>query len=282
MKATVSEGDRLWTADLAAPLDISIELNPHSNEQPQAFFLPPARALAVEVGPFVGDTRRGGSCNCEMVTLYPHGNGTHTECVGHVTRERIGVQSLLRDVFLPATLLTVHPQSFAESGETYPAPHAADELAVTRASIERAVDSLGRALGGVEAGFLQALILRTAPNCAAKRRRSYSGAGTAYLTEEAMAWIRERGTEHLLVDLPSIDREDDGGLLPLHCAFWDVPPDRSLGTASASRRSITEMVYVDDRIADGLYLVNLQIPPLALDAVPSRPLLFPVALDRAR
>ena len=59
--------------DLAIPLDFE-------GDQPHAFGLPRARAHAAEGGGFIGDTRRGGSCNCETITLNPHGSGTHTEC----------------------------------------------------------------------------------------------------------------------------------------------------------------------------------------------------------
>ena len=251
----------LWAVDLGRPLDISIESILHSDRQPQAFFLPKARAAAVEIGAFVGDTRRGGSCNCDSVTLVPHGNGTHTECVGHITADRVGIHDTLKDAFIPATVLTVEPEPFAASGETYPWPHDGAELAVTRAGLERAL----AASGCGSPAFTRALVIRTLPNPDAKRGASYSGTCPAYLTAEAARWIaEEREVEHLLVDLPSVDREEDGGGLHVHRVFWGAGP----------RRSITEMVFVSAAIADGPYLLNLQIPPLALDAAPSRPLLF--------
>jgi len=37
--------------------------------------------------------------------------------------------------------------------------------------------------------------------------------------------------------------------------------------------TITEMVFVDDSIADGLYLLNLQVASLRNDAAPSRPVI---------
>ncbi len=43
----------------------------------------------MQAGEFLGDTRSGGSCNAEVLTLTPHCNGTHTECIGHITDERI-------------------------------------------------------------------------------------------------------------------------------------------------------------------------------------------------
>ena len=40
--------------------------------------------------------------------------------------------------------------------------------------------------------------------------------------------------------------------------------------------SITEMVYVPNSTADGVYLLSLQVAPILLDAAPSRPVLFPL------
>ena len=34
------------------------------------------------------------------------------------------------------------------------------------------------------------------------------------------------------------------------------------------------MIYVDEKIEDGKYLLNLQIPSFVSDAAPSRPLIF--------
>ena len=185
LEASLTIGGQLWAVGISDPIDISIELDPHSERQPDAFFLPRANAVAVEVGAFLGDTRRGGSCNCEVVTLYPHGNGTHTECIGHVIHDRVSVHGVLGSALFAATLLTVRPEPIGQSGDTYPCRHDPGEHAVSRAAIERALG----AMGGATRGFLDALVLRTEPNDVAKRYRSYSGACPPYLTQEAMDFI---------------------------------------------------------------------------------------------
>jgi hypothetical protein len=38
--------------------------------------------------------------------------------------------------------------------------------------------------------------------------------------------------------------------------------------------TITEMIFVDDSIADGLYLINMQIASFESDASPSKPVLY--------
>jgi hypothetical protein len=40
--------------------------------------------------------------------------------------------------------------------------------------------------------------------------------------------------------------------------------------------TITEMVFVPDAVADGIYLLNIQIASLETDASPSKPVLYPL------
>ena len=40
---------------------------------------------------------------------------------------------------------------------------------------------------------------------------------------------------------------------------------------------MTELAYVPDSAADGLYLLDLHVPAFAADAAPSRPVLYPLA-----
>jgi hypothetical protein len=72
----------------------------------------------------------------------------------------------------------------------------------------------------------------------------------------------------LLVDLPSVDPEMDEGKLAAHHAYWNYP------LSPRWDATITEMVFVDDAIKDGMYLLNLQIASLESDASPSKPVLY--------
>jgi len=114
----------------------------------------------------------------------------------------------------------------------------------------------------------KALIIRTLPNAASKRKKNYSGTNPPYLETAAMEQIVKLGIEHLLIDLPSVDREEDEGKLAGHKIYWNYPKkDRVHCT-------ITEMIFVDFHISDGLYLLNVQIAPFELDATPSKPVLY--------
>lgn len=260
-----------YRAALGAARDIAIRLD-FDGPQPNAFHLGEASARAVEAGDFVGDTARGGSANCADVHLNPHGNGTHTECVGHIVDEPVAVGELARTPLLPAVVLSVPLVTFAESGESYGGEHADDDAVLTRRALEAAF-----ARADTSPAFCRAVVIRTLPNEPDKTERSYSGTNPPYPTRDAIVWLLEQGCEHVVLDLPSLDREDDGGTLPNHHQFFGVPDGQtSLDGADPSQHTVTEMAFIPDGVDDGIWLLDLQLPRFALDAAPSRPLLIEV------
>ena len=86
----------------------------------------------------------------------------------------------------------------------------------------------------------------------------------------ALAWLADCGYTHLLTDLPSVDREEDGGALSAHHAWWNYPQN------PRTNASITELIVVPTAAADGLYLLNLSFAPIESDAAPSRPVIYPL------
>lgn len=267
MKVRTTFGGREVTIDLGAPHEISVRLD-FDGAQPNAFGIDRASAAPFRAGEWVGDTREGGSVNCFVVTLCPHGNGTHTECVGHIVDERVSITDILEDTIVAAWVATVSLQPIGGIGDGYAPAHTPDDLVVSAAELEAA-------LAGCPDG-VSALVLRTRPNPSSKRHAMFSSHQPPYLTSDAMRLIRARDIKHLLVDFPSVDREDDGGALPNHRIFWDVAPGAREFENVPSAHTITEMIYVDDHIADGLWALTIQIPPFALDAAPSRVRLFPL------
>lgn len=260
-----------YRADLGRVYDLAIRLD-FDGPQPNAFHLSQAVAQAVEAGDFVGDTRLGGSANCADVHLNPHGNGTHTECVGHIVDEPVAVGELAKTPLVPAVVLSVPLVSFIDSGETYGGKHTDDDLVLTRQDLDAAF-----AQAGAPAAFRGAVIIRTLPNPPDKTERHYSGTNPPYPTADAIDWLLEQSCEHLVLDLPSLDREDDGGTLPNHHQFFGVPTgEHTLAGAQASSRTVTEMAYIPNAVDDGPWLLDLQLPRFALDAAPSRPLLVGV------
>jgi kynurenine formamidase len=254
------------TSDIADPIDISIPLK-FNGEQPNAFGVDAAAAKACEYGDLVGDTRRGGSCNFEQVVLIPHCNGTHTECVGHITKQRISVRECLTDVFITSQLITLEPVDAENCGESYHIPFENGDRVITRNLLESPL-SFSEGTG---------LVIRTLPNDDRKLHRMYGEPMPPYFTAEAMKFIVSKGISHLLVDLPSIDRMNDGGTLSNHRAFWNVELGSfDIGPHTRRNSTVTELIYVPNEISDGEYLLNLQIAPFESDASPSRPVLFKI------
>jgi len=247
---TVEIADRRWRVgseghDLSIPLAFDAA-------QPGFFGVAPAGGAVVTAGSFIGDVQRGGSCNCATYTLTPHCNGTHTECIGHVTADHVSVREQSREHFSPALLVTV-----------------ASAPAVSRAALETAVTP------HVLSDY-RALIVRTLPNSRDKLKRNYDRAPAPYFDAEAMRWIVGNGITALVVDLPSLDRADDAELTT-HRIFWGLPPSAtSAAEATRPTATVTELAFIDDSIADGPYLLNLQVAPFVADAAPSRPILLPL------
>lgn len=258
----VDIGGRRWAVAEHGPgHDISIPLR-FNAAQPTFFGAAPASEQPLAAGSFVGDVRQGGSCNCSIHTFVPHCNGTHTECVGHITRERMSVRNLAVHHLSAALLITVEPQ---------PAPEIDGDRVIT-------LQALQSALGQQRLADFHALVVRSSPNDESKLTRSYdSDPPPPYFTTQAMSWIVAQGIETLVVDLPSIDRAQDGGRLTAHRIFWGVPEGGTSGAlATRAHATITEMAFIPNSVVDGPYLLNLQVPPFMSDAAPSRPILLPL------
>jgi arylformamidase len=256
------------STDLGRPADLSLALD-FSGPQPRHFGAPRASSRPFEIAGFKGAVERGASCNCELITLVPHCNGTHTECAGHLTRERLDAYRLAPPALTPALLLSVTPEA-PGTESTDPAPQAEDRLISARAL---------RAAWPAPLPFVpEALLIRTLPNTPDKRVRDYSGQTPPYLSREAAEFIVERAIMHLIVDLPSIDRARDEGRLTAHRVFFGLPrAATALEMATRASATITELAFIPDTVADGAGLLELQVPPLCGDAVPSRPLWYAVS-----
>ncbi|MCX6351874.1 MAG: cyclase family protein [Bacteroidetes bacterium] len=222
-------------------------------KSPNAFYLSQPKYTVVEAGNFVGNVARGGSCNVEDITFNPHGSGTHTECAGHISHEAIHVGDCLKEYFFSALLISVSvPENKIVSRQQIE-----DAWLVAKANFPKVLN------------FWKAIIIRTLPNRLDKKTANYSGGSHAFFSSECMDFLNEKGIKHLLTDLPSVDKEDDPNLTA-HKVFFSHP------TQWNKEKTITEMVFIPDEVADGFYLLNLQLSTFEADAAPSRPVLFEV------
>jgi arylformamidase len=256
LNALLRIGTREVSVDLSQPLSLARELD-FQAPQPRHFGAPAATARAYSVPGFSGSVSSGASCNCNVISVIPHCNGTHTECAGHLTLERQDAYRVVPAGLVPALLIAVIPVAAVDTSETSdPAPRPGDFL-ITRSAIERGWP--------VRTPFApQALIIRT------------DGApALPFLTREAAEAIVQRGIRHLVIDLPSLDREHDDGRLTAHRVFFGLPPGvTALQRVARPEATVTELAHIPTDVAVGHYLLELQVPAWAGDAVPSRPLLY--------
>ena len=255
--------------DFGAAISLAIELA-FDGPQPRHFAAPPATSRPYVDGDFNGEVARGASCNCRILTLIPHCNGTHTESAGHLTTTSQPLHRILPAAPLPALLISVTPEPAQDGGEdSMPAPRPGD-LLVTRAALRAAWP------GALPFAPL-ALVIRSLPNTPDKATRDHSTSNPPYLTRQAAAELVARGIEHLVLDLPSADRSHDEGRLTAHRIFFGLPEGSTrLADATRGQCTITEFAYVPDAARDGAWALQLQVPAFTGDAAPSRPLLFPL------
>lgn len=227
--------------DLTIPLQFDVV-------GPNAFYAPQPESSPVIAGDFIGDTTKGGVVNFKNLRLNPHGNGTHTECVGHISADRVSMSEVMKRFLFDGVLISVIPTK-ANNGDQIILANSLDWDAIKNR---------------------EALIVRTLPNHTSKVRQVYSGSNPAYFDADVLNRIRDLGVLHFITDLPSVDREEDGGKLAAHKAFWNYP------TTLDRTRTITEMVYIPDYAKDGRYTVMIQSLPIDLDVSPSRVVIFPV------
>ena len=248
MKARVLLGGREVQVDLSRPIEIALVLN-FDAAQPRHFGAPRATTAPFAVPGFSGAVATGASCNCNVITLIPHCNGTHTECVGHLTAEPLDAHRVAPKGLIPAVLITITPTD-TTSESTDPQPQPGDKL-VTRAALEsRWPDDFQP----------EAVVIRTTE--------------ASYLSRNAAEFLVERGVEHLVVNLPSIDRAHDEGKLTTHRVFFGLPAGAK--AATRPQATVTEFAHIPPEVPDGPYLLEIQVPAIAGDAVPSRPLLYPI------
>jgi arylformamidase len=269
LKARIEAGGCEVVTDLSRPIVIAINLDFHAG-QPRHFGAPAADSRAFAVPGFSGSVAQGASCNCNVVTLIPHCNGTHTECVGHLTAEPLDAHRVIPPGLLPALLVTIEPVDARGQPETTDPTPKQDDTLITRRALE---SSWPKSLPFKP----RALVIRTLPNEADKVRRDYTDITPPYLSREAAEFLVARGIEHIVCDLPSIDRSHDEGRLTAHRVFFGLPPmSRTLSESIRPRATVTELAFIPNTAPDGPYLLEIQAPAIGGDAVPSRPLLYTI------
>lgn len=258
MNATIQHNHQIFEVDLSRPIDISLPLS-NTPENPIAWYqeipeIEPVKIVS-ETSEWIGKVSEGkSSTNFNNIFFNPHAHGTHTECLGHITNDFYNVNDTLKNFFFTAELISITPESVK------------DDLVITKKQVEISLQNKTP----------EALVIRTFPNLKAKKHLNYSNTNPPYLSEEAAVFMREIGVKHLLIDLPSVDKEHDEGKLVAHKAFWNVKNVTNLNTDARMDCTITELIFVENEVEDGSYLLNLQIASFVNDASPSKPVLYKI------
>lgn len=246
MNIQVIHQGKKYQANLSAPLDISLPLREGKNN-PNCYWADPIKFETISSGSFIGSVKAGGSVNYQKLIITPHGNGTHTECLGHISDQPVTINRALTTFHFIGELISMTPEKL-DNGD--------------------AVITLKQFRDKSRNPVTDAIIIRTLPNVESKKNQQYSGTNPAYLEAALAEFLSIKGVKHLLIDLPSLDREVDEGKLLAHKAFWNMSGQIRTDC------TVTELVFVNDSIHDGLYLLNLQITSLEMDASPSKPVLY--------
>tara|TARA_R110002124_G_scaffold331_17_gene1469 strand:- start:4530 stop:5279 length:750 start_codon:yes stop_codon:yes gene_type:complete len=244
---TIQYNSKKLKIDLSQPLDISIPLKGDVSNVNAWHVEPPKIAPEVIDGKTIS-VAKGAVVNFNTISFNPHSHGTHTETVGHITEKVYSVNKQLKQFFFLAEVVTVAPEKLG------------DDYVISKKQLEFTLGKKKR----------DAIVIRTLPNTKEKKSRQYSNTNPTYLLEDAANYIKSREIKHLLIDLPSVDKEQDGGKLLAHNAFWNTKGILRLDA------TITEFIYVSNKIEDGCYMLNLQIAPFENDASPSKPILYKI------
>lgn len=238
--------------DTSKGIDLSIPLTNKPNN-PRAWYVELPQFEPVRANGFVGSVAEGGSVNFRNIYFNPHGHGTHTECCGHISQELMSINDQLKQHWFTAQLITLEPQ------EQHNSDYDTIDHVITLTQFKE-----------LELANCEALVIRTLPNPEEKKSHVYSGTNPPYFEAAIADLLVEKGIKHLLVDLPSVDRELDAGKLDFHHRFWQYPENPRLDS------TITELIFVPNQVPDGTYILNLQVAAFDNDAAPSRPVLYEI------
>lgn len=233
--------------DISKPIDISIAIDP-KKQSVNAWYIDNPKIKPEKFDDYEVSVANGAVVNFNSISFNPHSHITHTECVGHITKEVHSINQNLKHYFHLAEVVTIAPLF-----------HNGDFLI--------GVKQLKTALRNKKR---DAIVIRTLPNLEDKKSMDYSNTNPTYLSEKAAIYLKEKGIKHLLIDLPSVDKEKDEGRLLSHNAFWNTDGKLRMDA------TITEFIYVPNDVEDGEYLLNLMIAPFENDATPSKPILYEI------
>ena len=176
MITKIKYNSKFYTINLLQPIDISIPLRA-SKDNVNAWYIDPPKIEPVKDGEWVASVSEGACINFNNISFNPHGHGTHTECVGHITEKVHSINQNLKQFFFLAEVVTVAPEKLK------------GDFVISKKQLQFALGNKKR----------DAVVIRTIPNMKDKLSKQYSHTNPTYLLEEAAIFLREKGIKHLML-----------------------------------------------------------------------------------
>ena len=265
MIINLKHNDRNYELDTAVFRDLSIPYDFNGN-QPNFFNVKKGKVRPFQSNSISYSISKGGGCNVPEISMNIHCTGTHTECGGHLLKEASSVSECVKELYLPTVLITIKPIDFIRCSDTYHVNVEENEKVISSDLLKEQYEKYAN-------NKPLSIIIRTLPNPEEKQFYSFSEKQPPFFTNDALKFL-SNVVEHLVVDIPSIDRMADDGILGNHRIFWSNNGNPNDSVKANSKKTITELAYVPNDVEDGFYFMNIQMPNFKLDAAPSRPIIM--------
>jgi arylformamidase len=242
MKIKLEHQERIYEVDLSKGIDISSRYGLKAKE-PKAWNTVDVEIEAFEGEGWTGSVKAGAPVNFFNVAFNPHGNGTHTESIGHIREDQLSINEALQSFHFMVRLVKMQSEKIGD-----------DQVVTKDAFLKKQIS--------LDTPALAICVDRFSPN------HDFSNSNPPYFEAELLAYLAEHNVAHFITNLPSVDREEDAGALAGHKAFWNFHGEQR------EKATITELVQLPDTVEEGLYFLNMQVAPFHSDAAASRLVLY--------
>ncbi len=257
---TVGDGEIRWFLP-GEPKSVSREIYfKEGARSPNAFYLSPITSKTVEFeGQFVGDVKRSGSCNVDTLRYVPHAI-THLETSAHILSPDVGPPTV-KDIPLENLSGVVYLMDLSHLGTTEGESVPWD---VVREKLEKIALPVSMLALKTRASLLP-------------RDYDFSGKDFLSLAPETAKGIHDyrfpldskktvfNRIDCLIVDLPSIDPESDGGKLSAHRNFFGLPLS-GVDVEDGEKRALVELAWFGG-LEEGYYYAVMTPPRFETHAV---------------
>ncbi len=261
-------GDVRWFA-MGTPVSVAREVYFRDEiKTPNAFHLPTPRTSTLEVkNQLTGDVDRGGTCNVDVLSYVPHGL-THLETSAHVLGPKVQPPTVIdipQEYFSGLVYLIDLSRLKAGPGDQIPAAAIKptlekNALPITMLAIKTRASRLSQ-----HYDFSGEKFLSLSPEAAQLIHdyRFTAPPPSKGKNKEKKKIVSQ--IQGLIVDLPSLDAESDGGKLLAHRRFFGLP-DTGTEAEDKEKRFAVELAWFE-QLSEGYYYATITPPRFQTNAV---------------